>query len=294
MRIMNGYQYTLIKYVHNEASGECINVGLALLAPDDRLFRVKFNPRYGRISQFFRKAFDKDHYRNLIRALQAQFDQIAKELKDQGAFLLPFQDLPNDLSQIMGMVLPEDSTVFRWGPIASGVAKSTQGRFNRLFDEFVTRHDKPKAVSRRQEARIWGDFEKLVNDRQLEGALKPYTLKSDAYQFDFRGSFQNGKPNVIEPISLDCGEGSTIVEKANKWAGRLVALKLGQDFSFHAILAPPAKKSLRDYFERARLVLSSQSDVVKHLIVEDEDKDELEELLREIDAAKQAHAASDR
>ena len=184
------------------------------------------------------------------------------------------------------MVLPEDSTAFRWGPISGGVIQDIEDRFNRLFAEFVTRHDRPKAAQLRQESQMWSDFERDVKQRNPDVSLKPLELTSDVYRYEFHGSFENGKPNVIEPISFDRSGGPGIVEKANHWAGRLVALKLSQDFAFHAILAPPADEALRPYFDRARRLLSSQKDVVKHLIVEKEDQNELEDLFREIDAAK--------
>ena len=48
--VMIGYQYTLIGYVHNDASGECVNVGLAMFA---RIGAGSgfVQPRYGRIEQ---------------------------------------------------------------------------------------------------------------------------------------------------------------------------------------------------------------------------------------------------
>jgi hypothetical protein len=222
----------------------------------------------------------------MVRALTDQFDRTAKSLRAQADFLDAFKDLPNDLAMIMETALPRDATAFRWGPIYGGVVADVEERFHRLFTEFVTRHDKPMARPLRQESQMWSDFERLARQRDLDVSLRPLTLNSDVYQYEFHGSFQNGKPNVIEPISLDLSGGSSIVEKANQWSGRLVALKLSQDFAFHAILAPPADKSLRPYFDRARRLLGSQKDVVKHLIVEREDQEQLEDLFREIDAAK--------
>jgi hypothetical protein len=283
---VTGYQYTLIKYVHNDASGECVNVGLAFLAPDERLLRVKFNQRYRRISQFFLDAFDGDHYRNMVRALTDHLDRVADALRSQADCLAPFKDLPDELAKIMETALLEDSTAFRWGPICGGVTADIEGRFNRLFADFITRHDKPMTRPLRQESQMWGDFERLVRQRNLDLSLKPFTLSSDVYRYEFHGSFQNGKPNVIEPISLDLFGGSSIVEKANQWTGRLLALRLNQDFAFHAIMAPPSDESLRPYFDRARRLLSSQKDVVRHLIVQKEDQDQLEDLFREIDAAE--------
>jgi hypothetical protein len=207
-------------------------------------------------------------------------------LRSQADFLAPFRDVPDQLSGMMATVLPHDSTAFRWGPIYGGVTENVDDRFNDLFAEFVARHEKPTARQLRQESQMWGDFERLMKQRNLAVSLGPYMLSSDVYQYEFHGSFQNGKPNVIEPISLDLLGGSSIIEKANQWTGRLVALKRNQDFAFHAILAPPTDESLRPYFERARQLLNSQSDVVKHLIVEKEDQTQLEELFGEIGSVK--------
>ena len=60
---------------------------------------VRFNQRYSRISQFFRKAFDGDHYRNMVRALNSSFDRKAKDLKAQADYLPPLRDLPNELTR---------------------------------------------------------------------------------------------------------------------------------------------------------------------------------------------------
>jgi Protein of unknown function (DUF3037) len=111
MWAMNSYQYNLIKYVHNTASGECVNVGLALLAPEMRLLLVRFNSRYTRIGQFFQGAFDGNHYRNMVRGLTNQFQKLAKELQHQEQFLVAFQDLPNELEGLMTKILPEDATL---------------------------------------------------------------------------------------------------------------------------------------------------------------------------------------
>jgi hypothetical protein len=151
---MIGYQYTLIKYVHNDASGECVNVGLAFLAPEHRLLKVRFNPRHGRISRFFRDAFDSDHYRNMTRALTERFHRLAETLGEQANGPTPREDMPGGLAGLMETVLPEDSSAFRWGPVFGGVTDNVDGRIDALFAEFVTRHERPAAHRRRQEPRV--------------------------------------------------------------------------------------------------------------------------------------------
>jgi hypothetical protein len=151
---MIAYQYTLIKYVHNDASGECVNVGLSLLAPEHRKLKVKFNPRYGRISRFFRNAFDSGYYRNMIRALTEQFDRLSERLRMPADDPAHSGKVPDQLAPLMEAVLPEDSTAFRWGPICGGVSADVDDRFDALIAEFITRHERPTPRPHRKDIEI--------------------------------------------------------------------------------------------------------------------------------------------
>ena len=151
---MIGYQYALIKYVHNDASGECVNVGLAFLAPERGMLRVRFNPRYGRISRFFRNAFDSDHYRTMTRALTERFNRLAETLEERANGPTPLEEPPGGLARLIETVLPEDSSAFRSGPVFGGVTNDVDGRFDALFAEFVTRHERPAAHWRRKESQV--------------------------------------------------------------------------------------------------------------------------------------------
>lgn len=280
------YQYTLIKYVHNIASGEGVNVGLAFLAPDRRLLRVQVNRRYSRVGRFFQANFDGRHYRAVVQYLEAAFSKLAEELAGQGAMFQSFQDLPLELAALMSRVLPVDATAFRWGPVAAGVTADLDRRFESLFNEFVTRHEDPGPRQLRQETQIWTDFEKQLEDRQIAQIVLPTTIQTDYYEYEFEGSFRNGVLNVIAPISFDLQQSSNIQEKANLWVGRLVTLRRAREFAFNAIVAPPRPPALRAAFDRARRSLRSQPGLVKHLIVEGEDVDEYDALLSEIAAAR--------
>ena len=279
---MTNYEFALIKYVHNAASGECVNVGLAMLVPQERRLRVQFNTRYGRIGQFFQDSFDGNHYRNVVRNITDKFAELSEAFKSEGGMFPMVQDLPQNLGGLMSLVLPEDSTAFRPGPLCGGMVEDPDSRFDELFRQFVTRHERSIRQGR-QESQIWSEFERAVRERSPGTTLRPRRLGNKDYAYEFQGSYVNGSINVVEPISFDLLSGSSIVEKANGWVGRLIALRRGVDFSFNAILAPPPEKKLRADFERARRLLAAQDSLVKHLVIEGEDPGVLEQLLREIE-----------
>ena len=60
-----------------------------LLVPEHRMLKVRFNPRCGRISRFFRDAFDSDHYRTMTRALTERFNHLAETLGEPADGLAP-------------------------------------------------------------------------------------------------------------------------------------------------------------------------------------------------------------
>ncbi len=279
---MTYYEFALIKYVHNPASGECVNAGLAMLVPQKRRLRVQFNTRYGRIGQFFQDSFDGNHYRNVVRSLADRFDELAEAFGSESGIFPTIQNLPENFGGLMSLVLPEDSTTFRSGPVCGGMIDDPDSRFDELFRQFVTRHERSIRQGR-QELQIWSDFERTVRDRSPGTTLQPRKLGNADYAYEFQGSYVNGAVNVVEPISFDLLAGSSIVEKAKGWVGRLVALRKGADFSFNAILAPPREKKLRADFDRAHRLLAAHDSLVKHLVIEGEEPGVLEQLLREIE-----------
>lgn len=281
---MTRYQYTLVKYVHNAASGECVNVGLVLMAPDQMHIQAEFNPRYSRISKFFQGAFDGGHYRSVVRHLDGEFKNLANSLRGEKSLFGSTRETPHDLEAVLREVLPKDSTTFQWGPIYGGVVEDIPSRFRSLYEEFITRHDKQSVRESREEYQIWSDFEKRLSNRALSQAVQPQKIESKNYHYEFKGSFTNGKLNVLEPISFDLIDPSSILEKANTWVGRLSTLGRSNDFVFNGILASPSFKGRLNEFERAVGMLRAH-DKVKHLIVEGKDQDETEALLDEIQAA---------
>ena len=47
------YSYTVLRYVHDTATGEFINVGVALLAPEQKFVLGEFRTTYGALKKNF-------------------------------------------------------------------------------------------------------------------------------------------------------------------------------------------------------------------------------------------------
>jgi hypothetical protein len=281
---MTRYQYALVKYVHNAASGECVNVGVILFAPEQKRIIVEFNQRYSRISTFFQGAFNGGHYRSMVRHLDREFKSQERKLEGDNGYFGTVRETPNGLEIILRSVLPEDSTTFQWGPVYGGIVEDVEKRFRSLFEEFIIRHETKSVRESREEYQIWSDFEERLSHRALSRAVHPLKIETREYQYEFKGSFTNGKLNVLEPVSFDLIDRKSIIEKANTWVGRLATLGRKTDFMFNGILAPPSFQGRITEFDRAIGILRSQENV-KRLIVEGNDQGDTEALLNEIQAA---------
>ncbi|MBK9481937.1 MAG: DUF3037 domain-containing protein [Bacteroidetes bacterium] len=47
------YQYQIIKYVHDQFTGEFVNVGVVIYSPDSHFLKAKVANRYSRINSLF-------------------------------------------------------------------------------------------------------------------------------------------------------------------------------------------------------------------------------------------------
>jgi hypothetical protein len=51
------FTYTVLRYVHDIATGEFVNMGVALYAPEAKYVSAICNSRYGRLSKMFLEDF---------------------------------------------------------------------------------------------------------------------------------------------------------------------------------------------------------------------------------------------
>lgn len=220
----------------------------------------------------------------MVRHLDSEFKRLAVDLQAETTCFEAVRATPSDLETILRVVLPEDSTAFQCGPLYGGIVDKVADRFSALYNEFVVRHENQGVREYREEYQIWSDFEKRLKARELLQAVQPRKIETENYHYDFKGSFTNGQLNVLEPISFDLIDPTSIVEKANTWVGRLSTLERSQEFEFNGILAAPHLKSRIPDFERAVKMLRSHHSV-KRLLVEGADGSEAEALLDEIQKA---------
>lgn len=273
---MNRYEFAMLRYVHDPVGGEFANVGIALLDIDARRLRFATTDRYGRFSDFF-KGLDGGAYRSMLRSVERSLGDVDRRL-EQGDIERP---VPERLAEILEQILPPDGSAIQVSAIMGGIHEAPDRRLSELFHEFIGRYDSTIDRAKRDERQVWRDF----SDRMVQSGLDrrvqyDYAINAPHYRYQFYSSWQNGRPQVLEPISFDLERGSSIVEKAIDWSGRLHNLaKGGVDFRFTGLVAPPQDKTLLRQFRDALSILEDSPNVRR--IVPEGDSIEVLQIIRD-------------
>jgi hypothetical protein len=91
------YTYSILRYVHDPAVGEALNIGVVLYAPSVRFLAVRLEYRYQRLSQTF-AGFDGDQYRTALRQLESAIEWVKDTWSGRSA-----QDLPADFQGLIAI-----------------------------------------------------------------------------------------------------------------------------------------------------------------------------------------------
>lgn len=270
---MKTYQFALLRYVHNVAAEEFVNVGVVMWMPSEQHFSYKLTERFGRLSAFF-EGFNTKGYRRMLGEVKKHLREV--QSKDLNA---------ESVNDILPLVVPIESGCFQWSVAMGGIALRPEERLDKLFAEFILRHENRNDKPRREEKDILQDFTSGLRRYGLEQRLqRNVEVKGGKFSYKFNFGWQNGKKQVAAPISFDYQNKDDIIEKANKWIGRLYNLRQAEDFAMTGIVAAPQRPELLNAFRDA-LEMLREAPKVRELVEEAQ----LEHFIPKIERDLEAH-----
>jgi hypothetical protein len=98
------FTYTILRYVHDIATGEFVNMGVALYAPEAKFVSAICTPRYGRLSKMFLDV-NGDHLRSQVRFIQARFEEYGSKISSELGL-----ERPKSIMEVATGVLPRDDS----------------------------------------------------------------------------------------------------------------------------------------------------------------------------------------
>jgi hypothetical protein len=245
------YTYTVLRYVHDASTGEFINVGVALLAPEERYASAICRTTYGRLTKTF-PGMDGEVFKKLMRHIQSRLDELGERIGGE----LPLDALPKTVLDLAHQVLPADDSSLQWSPPGSGLTPNPSLTLEALFDRMVATYDTRPMQENRSDDDVWRKYRRALEPRRIIRHLQPKQIAVEDDQIEFRYACKNGVWHCLEPISFDLTVAESIQDKAHRWLGQITSVKdSAEQFKLYLLLGEPQHEELRPAFERAVSIL---------------------------------------
>lgn len=273
------YSYTVLRYVHDVVTGEFVNVGVALYAPDRAFLNAICRTTYRRISATF-PGLKGEHFRAVMRHVQGQFEQLGEKLASDAIV-----SAGNSLQEIVRSVLPVDDSALQWSPVGVGVATDPSQVLESLFNRMVMRYDEPQANRHRKtDEDVWRGFKRDLEQRRLLRYFEPKTIAVQGDEIRFEHAWKNGVWHCIEPVSLDLSSPESIKEKAHRLLGHITSVnQAAEDFRLYMLVAKPVDPALAPAYESAMSILGRMP-CEKEIFREEAQEKLADRLEREVEA----------
>lgn len=245
------YSFTVLRYVHDIATGEFLNVGVALLAPQRRYVNALCRPTYQRLRNVF-PTLDGESFRASMRHVTNEFERLHDQVRDQ----LPFQDQQTGVMGYAHSVLGADDSSLQWSPMGAGVTVDPERTLEQLYDRFVMAHDRQTTTLRRQDDDVWRHFSHELQQRQVLKHFVPKTIAVRDDQIEFEHAWKNGVWHCLAPVSFDLASADSIRDKAHRWLGQLTSVAASAEaFKLYFLVGRPSQDELLPAFESALSIL---------------------------------------
>lgn len=252
------YTYTVLRYVHDVASGEFANVGVVLLAPEGRYAGARCRGTHGRVSRFF-PDMEKDGFKALMGFIERRVDELGTRLRDE----LPLDQVPLDAGVLGRSVLPHDDSSLQWRPVGGGLCTNPSEKLDELFQRYVSRYEDKASYKGRDDGEVWKRFKASLDARHVTARLQTKRIAGADDEVDFAHACRNSQWHCFEPLSLDLAQADSIKQKAHRWLGQMMGVQDAPDtFRVYFLVGAPQDERLHDSYESAlKLLRKSPVDV---------------------------------
>jgi len=248
------YTYTVLRYVHDTATGEFVNVGVALYAPDANFVSALCRTTYGRLTKVF-PGMDGEVFKSLMRYIQSSFEAIG----DRTAAELPLGGKAKNVMEIAVTVLPRDDSSLQWSEMGSGLTENPSATLEKIYNRVVQSYDQAQKASGRSEEDVWRKYRRDLEEKHVLARLVPKTIvsKSKDDEIEFQHAWQNQQWHCIEPVSFDLLEADSIKDKAHRWLGQIASVRDSTEpFKLYMLLGEPQLERLKTAFIKAQNILN--------------------------------------
>ncbi len=256
---MSRYQYQVLRYVHDQFTGEFANIGLIVWGITEKKLLIRVTTKYSRLTEFFQiknGAFLLNSLKNISNSVSKIRTEIYLE---RAAF--------SNITEITGRILIKDDSALQFAEPVSGVDRDALENvvaelYERIIDKYYTGYDTSRAIDSDAWRRIYkSKFDKFG----LSNHLIKHVIKTANDSIKFDKAWKNGIWHCYQSLTFDLATSSSIKEKVYKWSGIIQELETAKEPMMLALLTISPKENemgigsfIKDKLEQSTNVVTVQ------------------------------------
>lgn len=243
---MKPYYYQVLRYTHDQFTGEFVNLGVIIYSPEQGYLKAKVTSRFTRVTSLFPEAKGK-FIVDSAKHLESRINQkIAPQLSQL------FHPSTN-LEHITGSILKRDDSALQLSTVLKAIDIDLDAATNDLFETLVNKYLPDEGGSKRlNDDEVWRKKYKEHFDKyKISDRLTSHTVKTQNDIFPFEKAWKNEIWHCYEPLSFDLKREETVKEKVYRWVGKINELTHASEDLHLTFLASIPKKhqSLSDFIK---------------------------------------------
>ena len=259
------YTYCIIRYSHDPAAGEVLNIGVLLCAPEIDLIKVELEYHFERLSYTFAD-FHGESYRRLLRQLEAG---VARLSAQETGSLFRDKAILSDAQKLSAKLVPDRDLTLQFGPVMAGVSSDPAVELHHIFMRTVRSQYRERRTEHRTDEEVWAQFQKQLVGLQITRYLRPKEFTSAEYNLKFDHAFKNERWHVLQPVTMDYSRPESLQERATRLLGATTILQGDRDLGkLYVLLGEPRNALNATAYEKAKNLLHKKIPV-EHEIVEE-------------------------
>lgn len=261
---MKQFQYQILRYMHDQFTGEFVNLGVVVYAPEHLFLEQIFTTKYSRITSLFPDANGK-FISKLVRDFEIALQPFKNQLKE---LIKP----SNDLASITQSLLPNDDSGLQLTPVRTAIDPFLDGALQDLYIDMVEKYlTTDNTIHSISDSDVWKlKYKSFFDEYKLTEKLQKHVVSTKYDEFAFEKSWKNEIWHCYEPVSFDLVNEDSIKDKVYKWKGRISEIDEKIHLTFltqlpqtHPKLKQLIQESLSIKTENVEVEVVSEKDALK-------------------------------
>ncbi len=211
---MYKYEYQIIRYKHDQFTGEFVNVGIVVYNYELNFLKTKIINKLNRLSGLFNGAN--------IRFIKKMLHNFEHELNLTSKQLNSLFTNSIELDKITNKILPNDDSALQLSELKYSIDLDMDSALNGLFSDLVDKYNIYQNLDSINDEKVWKlKYKKYFDKFSISEQLTKCEIKTEDDVFSFNKAWRNDIWHCYQPLSFNLQNIDRIKDKVYKWVGKM-------------------------------------------------------------------------